>query len=248
MAYEALFAETVLLRGHRGDQIDAYLARPVGVASCPGVVVIHHMPGWDGPTKEIVRRFAHHGYAAISPNLHFREGKATPEENSASVRAAGGMPDDRTMGDVQGAIDTLRALPYLNGRVGVIGYCSGGRQSYLAACTLRGLDAAIDCYGGGVVAKPEELTPRQPVAPIEFTGELQCPLLGLFGVEDTRPSPEDTARTEQALQKFGKTYEFHTYPNAGHAFFAVDRPQYRQAAAIDGWHKVFAFYGKHLRP
>jgi carboxymethylenebutenolidase len=248
MAYEALFAETVLLRGHRGDQIDAYLARPVGVASCPGVVVIHHMPGWDGPTKEIVRRFAHHGYAAISPNLHFREGKATPEENSASVRAAGGMPDDRTMGDVQGAIDHLRALPYLNGRVGVIGYCSGGRQSYLAACTLRGLDAAIDCYGGGVVAKPEELTPRQPVAPIEFTGELQCPLLGLFGVEDTRPSPEDTARTEQALQKFGKTYDFHTYPNAGHAFFAVDRPQYRQAAAIDGWHKVFAFYGKHLRP
>jgi carboxymethylenebutenolidase len=248
MAYEALFAETVLLRGHRGDQIDAYLARPVGVASCPGVVVIHHMPGWDGPTKEIVRRFAHHGYAAISPNLHFREGKATPEENSASVRAAGGMPDDRTMGDVQGAIDYLRALPYLNGRVGVIGYCSGGRQSYLAACTLRGLDAAIDCYGGGVVAKPEELTPRQPVAPIEFTGDLQCPLLGLFGVEDTRPSPEDTARTEQALQKFGKTYDFHTYPNAGHAFFAVDRPQYRQAAAIDGWHKVFAFYGKHLRP
>ena len=248
MAYEALFAETVLLGGHRGDQIDAYLARPVGVASCPGVVVIHHMPGWDGPTKEIVRRFAHHGYAAISPNLHFREGKATPEENSASVRAAGGMPDDRTMGDVQGAIDYLRALPYLNGRVGVIGYCSGGRQAYLAACTLRGLDAAIDCYGGGVVAKPEELTPRQPVAPIEFTGELQCPLLGLFGVEDTRPSPEDTARTEQALQKFGKTYDFHTYPNAGHAFFAVDRPQYRQAAAIDGWHKVFAFYGKHLRP
>jgi carboxymethylenebutenolidase len=248
MTYEALFAETVLMRGQQGDQIDAYLARPLGVSAAPWVVVIHHMPGWDGPTKEIARRFAHHGYAAISPNLHFREGKATPEENSASVRAAGGMPDDRTMGDVQGAIDYLRALPYLNGRVGVIGYCSGGRQSYLAACTLRGLDAAIDCYGGGVVAKPEELTPRQPVAPIEFTGELQCPLLGLFGVEDTRPSPEDTARTEQALQKFGKTYEFHTYPNAGHAFFAVDRPQYRQAAAIDGWHKVFAFYGKHLRP
>ena len=247
MAYEALFAETVLLRGHRGDQIDAYLARPVGVASCPGVVVIHHMPGWDGPTKEIVRRFAHHGYAAISPNLHFREGKATPEENSASVRAAGGMPDDRTMGDVQGAIDYLRALPYLNGRVGVIGYCSGGRQSYLAACTLRGLDAAIDCYGGGVVAKPEELTPRQPVAPIEFTRDLQCPLLGLFGVEDTRPSPEDTAKTKEALDKFGKSYEFHTYDNAGHAFFAVDRPQYRQAAALDGWEKVFGFFGKHLR-
>ena len=247
MSYEAQFAETVLMRGHRGDQIDAYLARPLGVAAMPGVVIIHHMPGWDGPTKEIARRFAHHGYAAISPNLHFREGKATPQENSASVRAAGGMPDDRTMGDVQGAVDYLRTLPYLNGRVGIIGYCSGGRQAYLAACTLKGIDAAIDCYGGGVVAKPEELTARQPVAPIEFTRDLRCPLLGLFGAEDTRPSPDDTAQTEQALQKFGKTYEFHTYPNAGHAFFAVDRPQYRQAAAIDGWQKVFAFFDKHLR-
>jgi carboxymethylenebutenolidase len=247
MTYEALFAETVLMRGHQGDQIDAYLARPMGVGAAPGVVVIHHMPGWDGPTKEIARRFAHHGYVAISPNLHFREGKATPQENSASVRAAGGMPDDRTMGDVQGAVNHLRTLPYLNGRVGVIGYCSGGRQSYLAACTVRGIDAAVDCYGGGVVAKPEELTPRQPVAPIEFTRELQCPLLGLFGVEDTRPSPDDTARTREALDKFGKTYEFHTYDNAGHAFFAVDRPQYRQAAALDGWEKVFAFFGTHLR-
>jgi carboxymethylenebutenolidase len=247
MTYEALFAETVLMRGHQGDETDAYLARPLGVGAAPGVVVIHHMPGWDGPTKEIARRFAHHGYVAISPNLHFREGKATPQENSASVRAAGGMPDDRTMGDVQGAVDHLRTLPYLNGRVGVIGYCSGGRQSYLAACTVRGIDAAIDCYGGGVVAKPEERTPRQPVAPIELTRDLQCPLLGLFGVEDTRPSPEDTAKTKEALDKFGKTYEFHTYDNAGHAFFAVDRPQYRQAAAVDGWEKVFAFFGKHLR-
>jgi len=247
MTYEALFAETVLMRGHQGDQIDAYLARPLGVSAAPGVVVIHHMPGWDGLIKEIARRFAHHGYVAISPNLHFREGKATPQENSASVRAAGGMPDDRTMGDVQGAVDYLRALPYVNGRVGVIGYCSGGRQSYLAACTVRGLDAAIDCYGGGVVAKPEELTPRQPVAPIELTRDLQCPLLGLFGVEDTRPSPADTAKTKEALDKFGKTYELHTYDNAGHAFFAVDRPQYRQAAAVDGWEKVFAFFGKHLR-
>ena len=247
MAYDALFAETVLIRGHQGDQIDAYLARPFGAGPYPGVVIIHHMPGWDGPTKEIARRFAHEGYAAISPNLHFREGKATPEENSASIRAAGGMPDDRTMGDVQGAIDYLRTLPYLNGKVGVIGYCSGGRQSYLAACTLRGLDAAIDCYGGGVVAKPEELTARQPVSPIDYTKDRQCPLLGLFGVEDTRPSPADTVATEQALQKHGKTFEFHTYENAGHAFFAVDRPNYRQVAAVDGWKKVFDFYGKYLR-
>ena len=246
MTYEAQLAETVRIRGHQGDQIDAYLARPLSAVLYAGVVIIHHMPGWDGANKEIARRFAHHGYVAIVPNLHFREGKATPEENSASIRAAGGMPDDRTMGDVQGAIDYLRSLPYLNGKVGVIGYCSGGRQAYLAACTLRGLDAAVDCYGGGVVAKPEELTARQPVAPIDFTKNLQCPLLGLFGIEDTRPSPDDVAKTEAALKEHGKNYEFHTYENAGHAFFAVDRPQYRQAAAVDGWTKVLAWFGKHL--
>ena len=74
------------------------------------------------------------------------------------------MPDDRTMGDVQGAIDYLRVLPYLNGKVGVIGYCSGGRQAYLAACTLRGIDAVVDCYGGGVAAKPDEPRKNFPLA------------------------------------------------------------------------------------
>lgn len=234
MTYESQLAETTTLRGDQGDTIDAYFTRPPGAGLFPGIVVIHHMPGWDEYHKEIARRFAHHGYAAILPNLQFREGKATPEENSASIRAAGGMPDDRTMGDVQGAIDYRRARPYVSGKVGVIGYCSGGRQAYLAACTLRGIDAVIACYGGGVAAKPEELTERQPVAPIELTQDLQCPLLGLFGIEDTRPSPADAAKTEDALKRHNKTYESHTYENAGHAFFAVDRPQYRVHAALDG--------------
>ena len=151
------------------------------------------------------------------------------------------------MGDVQGAVDHLRTLPYLNGKIGVIGYCSGGRQAYLAACTLRRIDAAVDCYGGGVVAKREDLTSRQPVAPIDFTKDLQCPLLGLFGAEDTRPSVEDVAVTEEVLKKHGKTYEFHVYENAGHAFFAVDRLQYRPHAAVDGWKKVLAWFDRHLR-
>lgn len=246
MPYEAMSAETVLLHGHENDLIDAYLARPTGGGPYPGVVVIHHMPGWDEATKEIARKFAHNGYTAISPNLHFREGKGSSDENSASVRVAGGMPDARTMGDVQAAVNYLRRLPYLNGKVGIIGYCSGGRQVYLAACTLSGIDAAVDCYGGGVVTPASELTPRQPVAPIEYTKDLPCPLLGLFGVEDKRPSPADTVVTEAELKRFGKTYEFHTYDNAGHGFFAVDRPSYRQEAAVEGWKQVFNWFGKHL--
>lgn len=246
MTYEAQIAETVHLHGHNGDQIDAYLARPLGVGPYPCVVMIHHMPGWDIYNKEIARRFAHHGYVAISTNLQFREGKATPEENSASVRAAGGMPDDRTMGDVQAAVDYVRALPYANGKVGVIGYCSGGRQAYLAGCKVSGIDAVIACYGGGVVAKPEELNERQPVAPIDFTKDMKPPILALFGIEDTRPSPADAAVTEAALKKHNKTHEIVIYPNAGHAFFAVDRQQYRVQAALDGWKKVFEWFGKYL--
>ena len=247
MASEAMCAEIVKMRGHEGDTIDAYLARPTGPGPHPGVVVLHHMPGWDEATKEITRKLAYHGYTAICPDLQFREGKGTPEANSASVRAAGGMPDSRTMGDVEGAIRHLRTLPYLNGKVGIIGYCSGGRQVYLAACTLSGIDSAVACYPGGVGAGKEGLTPRQPVDPLDYTKDLSCPLLGFFGKEDKRPSPEHMAKTEVELKKWGKTYEFHAYDNAGHSFFAVDRADYRPTAAVDGWKKVFQWFGKYLR-
>jgi carboxymethylenebutenolidase len=247
VSYRAMSAEMVQMRGHQNDTINAYLARPSGAGKFPGVVVIHHMPGWDEATMEITRKFAHNGYVAISPNLHFREGKATPEANSASVREAGGMPDDRTMGDVDGAIRHLRALPYLNGKVGIIGYCSGGRQVYLAACTLKGIDAAVNCYGGGVGAGSQGLTPRQPVDPLDYTKNLSCPLLGLFGKDDRRPSQEHVAKTEAELRKYGKTYEFHSFDNTGHSFFAVDRPAYRPEAAVEGWKRIFAWYEKYLR-
>lgn len=204
------------------------------------------MPGYDEATKEIARKLAHHQYMAIMPNLHFREGKGSPEANSASVREAGGMPDDRTLGDVEAAAAYLRTLPFHNGKIGIIGYCSGGRQVYLAACKLEGIDAAVDCYGGGVTAPPEELTKRQPVAPIEFTESLSCPLLGLFGKEDKRPSPEDVAKTEEVLKQHKKTYEFHSFDNAGHSFFSVDRPSYRVEAAVEGWKLVFDFYRRYL--
>ena len=246
MGYEGMLAETVYLSGHDGDQIDAYFARPLGQEPYPSVVVIHHMPGWDEASKEIVRKFAYYGYAAIMPNLHFREGKGSPGANSASVRAAGGMPDDRSIGDIEGSIRYMRSLPYGYCKVGIVGYCSGGRQAYLAACKIPNIDAAVICYGGGIVSPPDKLTPRQPVAPIDFTAALNCPVLGLFGKEDTRPSPSDVAEIEEELKRLGKRYEFHSYEKAGHGFFSVDRPGYRPEAAMDGWKKVFNWFGKYL--
>jgi carboxymethylenebutenolidase len=116
----------------------------------------------------------------------------------------------------------------------------------LAACRLSDIDAAVDCWGGGVAGPPDRLTPRQPVDPVDYTADLGCPLLGLFGEEDPSPSPEEVAKTEEELKRHGKTYEFHMYPDAGHGFFAVDRPSYRQHAAVDGWGKVLAWFDKYL--
>ena len=239
-------AETVLIKGHEGDHIHAYLARPEGEGQLGGVVVIHHMPGYDRATKEIVRRFAELGYNAICPNLYWREAPgAAPDDAAATVRALGGVPDERLIGDVGGAAEHLRALPKANGRVGVIGYCSGGRQSVLAACNLP-LDAAVDCYGAFVTGTPPEGFPLKVTNLVDQLPNLRCPLLGLFGNEDQHPSPEQVDELDQILTDNQKPHEFHRYDDAGHAFFAVDRQSYRPAAANDGWERITDFYSSYL--
>lgn len=244
--YEGMIAETITMHGASGDVINAYFARPLGAGPFPGMVLIHHLPGWDEWYREATRKFAHHGYAAISPNLYFRDGHGTPEDIAAKVRGEGGVPDDQAVGDAEGAMRYLRSLPYNNGKVGVFGTCSGGRHAFLTACRVQGFDAAVECWGGNVVMPPENLTTKQPVAPIDYTKDLSCPLLGLFGEEDQSPTPEQVAQHEQALKNHGKTYEFHMYPGAGHGFFYYHRPNYRQEQAVDGWQKIFKFCEKYL--
>ncbi len=248
MPYEGMLAETVTFRGHNGDLIEGYYARPLGPGPFPGAVVIHHMPGWDEWCKEVTRKLAYHGYAAIDPNLYHRAGPGAPDDVAARVRAAGGVPDDQVMGDLAGAMAYVRAQPYANGKVGTIGFCSGGRHAYLAACRLPELDAAVDCWGGNVVVDdPRMLDERRPVAPIDLTERMGCPLLGIFGNEDRNPTADQVDRTEAELKRLGKTYEFHRYDGAGHGFFAVDRPAYRPEQATDAWKKVFAFYERYLK-
>ena len=244
--YEGMLAETITMQGHNGDVINAYVARPLGAGPFPGVVLIHHAPGWDEWYKETTRKFAHHGYVAICPNLYFRVGHGTPEDVGAKVRAEGGVADNQVVGDAEGALKHLLSLPYLNGKVGVIGTCSGGRHTFLAACRIKGFAAAVDCWGGRVVMAPENLNPKQPVAPIDYAKDLSCPLLGLFGEDDQSPPPAQVAQHEEELKKHNKTYEFHIYPQAGHGFFYYDRSAYRQEQAVDGWNKLFAFFEKHL--
>jgi carboxymethylenebutenolidase len=239
-------AETITIAGHGGDQIEAYLAQPLGQGPFGGVVIIHHMPGYDRSSKEIARRFADEGYIALMPNLYSREAPgASPDDAAATARAQGGVPDERLVGDVDGASKHIKSLASSNGKIGTIGYCSGGRQSFLAAVSLQ-LDAAVDCYGAAIVSPLPEGSPVKMSPLVGRVKDLSCPLLGLFGEEDQHPSPEEVAVLEKNLAEHGKTYEFHSYPGAGHAFFCVDRPSFRPEAAKDGWERIGNFFGRYL--
>ncbi len=243
---DAMRAETVTITGHNGEEIEAYLAQPLDGPLTGGVVVIHHMPGYDEATKEITRRFASRGYLAICPNLYHREAPgADPDDAAATARAKGGVPDARLIGDVDGAASHLRSLGSSNGKVATIGYCSGGRQSFLAACSLS-IDAAVDCYGAFVTRPTPEGLPMTLSPIVDLAPSLSCPLLGLFGADDQYPSPEEVGELEKALTDAGKEFEFHSYEGAGHAFFAVDRPSYRPEAAKDGWERIWAFFDRTL--
>lgn len=235
------------ISGSNGDRIHAYTARPTPDERRPGIVLIHHMPGWDELYREFTRRFADHGYDAICPDLYCRAGHGRPDEMSAKVRADGGVADSQVVDDVVAAGRWLRALPTSNGKVGVIGSCSAGRQAMIVAAKSKEFDAVVDLWGGGVVMAPEQLTAKRPVAPIEMTKDVSAPVLGIFGNEDQAPTAAQVDQHEAELKKHGKSYEFHRYDGAGHGFFYYDRPMYRAEQAADAWGKVWAFFDKYLR-
>ncbi len=243
---ERLMAETVTFAGFNGEIINAFYARPSGGGPFPSMVLAHHMPGWDEWYKLTTLKFAYYGYATLTPNLYFRAGHGTAEDVAARVRADGGVSDAQAVGDLIGAMQFLRNQPANNGKVGIFGTCSGGRHAYLTACQSDGFNAIVDCWGGRLVMPPETLNEKTPVSPLDLTKDLACPVLGLFGELDQSPTPEQVDLHEAELKRLGKPYEFYRYPDAGHGFFYQDRPNYRQAQAVDGWSKTFTFLHKHL--
>lgn len=239
-AYEGMIAEIIGLTGYQGDPIRAYYSRPLTPGPHPSLVLIPHMPGWDEWCRETARRFTQHGYAVVCPDIYARVGTGTPPEVAMRSREAGGRPDAQVMGDVKASLDFLKLAPQSNGKVGVIGMCSGGRHAFLAACTVDGFDACVDCWGGGVFNPEGD-------APADHTADLACPVLGIFGNDDQHPSPEEVDRLEGLLKEAGKDYTFYRYDGAGHGIWYYDRPMYRQEQAMDSWNKVEAFFDAHLK-
>ena len=245
-SYPGLTAECVMFKGHNGDTVEAYYAKPSGKGPFPGVVLIHHAPGWDEWITEATRKLAHHGFATIAPHLYHRDGPGNPDDIAAKARAEGGVADGQVIGDIAAAMAYLRAQPEASGKVGLIGFCSGGRHAYLCAGSLSNVDAVVDCWGGNKFADNKNDPAKRPIPPIELTEKITAPVLGLYGNDDKNPSPEDVNRTEERLKKAGKNYEFHRYDGAGHGFFNAPKAPYRPEQATDGWNKVFAFFKKHL--
>ena len=230
--------------GQSDTPVNAYLSQPTTEGPHPGVIVIMEAFGLNDHIKDVADRFAREGYIALAPDMYTREGNPDPTDINDVIKVMFSVPDSQAMADLDAAAQHIKGRADSNGKVGAIGFCSGGRYTLMFGCTSKNLDAAVDSAGGFIIQ--DDFPPTRPTSPIDLVKDLSCPVLGLFGEEDSNPSPEHAERLKEELDKHGKTYEMRMYPNAGHAFFADYRESYRPVPAQDMWHRVLLFYGKHL--
>lgn len=221
-----------------------FLAHPD--APAPGVVVVPDVWGLSDHYRDLARRLAGAGFAALSVDLYRRErpSLASVQEALEWIR---GLSDPQVLADVQEAIDLLAAHDAVGGRaVGVTGFCMGGQYALLAACSCRGLSAAVAFYG--MLAYADDLDPqRKPRSPLAALPDRSCPLLGLYGEEDALIPLAHVRQLEAGLKAVPRAGEVVTYPGAGHAFVNDTRPEsYRPEAAADAWARMLAFFREHL--
>jgi carboxymethylenebutenolidase len=232
------------------DTITGYLARPSQPGNYPGIIVIHEAFGLVEHIRDIARRFANIGYNALAPDLYARAGgPSNPNDMATVMPVMFGKRDTEAVQDLEAAAARLRALPGATGKIGAIGFCSGGRQTLLFACNSSKVDAAVDCWGGFIDrATPDAAhSPERPTPVLNYVSQLHCPLFGVFGEEDQNPSvalSEDLKRRADAAHK---DVTIKVYKNAGHAFLADYRPSYREGPATELWADAVAFFDKHLK-
>jgi carboxymethylenebutenolidase len=233
-----------------GTQIAAYIAQPNQPGNYPGIVVIQEAFGLVDHICDLARRFANIGYNACAPALYWRRGGPKNPESMDDVRPVMfGLPDSEAVQDLEAAAGYLRGLSGATGKVGAIGFCSGGRHTLLFAGSSSKVDAAIDCWGGFIHrANPnEETNAARPKPPLDMVGQLHCPLFGVFGAEDENPPVALEAELKKRAQGAGKDVTTKIYNGAGHAFLADYRPSYRESPAFELWGDIQSFFGKHLK-
>ena len=226
----------------QGQPMRVYLDTPAGKTSAPGVVVIMHGPGLDRFVEDRVENLAKHGYAAIAPDLYHRQST----EQMDMMKRISQLTDPEIVADVDATIMHLRKVKDVRVTdLGVLGFCMGGRITYMLAGSLPGAWKLGGVFYGGNIMKPWA---EQGPSPFELTRDIACPVIGFFGVEDTNPSPDDVEKIDAEMTKHGKPHEFHHYEGAGHAFLNfMNAERYREKQGADAWQKMLGFLDRHLK-
>lgn len=221
-----------------GSPMRLYVGTPSLGRAFPAVIVIHPGSGVDKFIEDRVENLSQHGYLAIAPDLFHRQA----EEGDPLARI-GRLRDPEVISDVNAAVNYARRLKDTQlGDVGIIGFCMGGRVAYLMAASKPVFKAAGIFYGGDIM----KAWGNGPT-PFELTPYIHCAIAGFFGAEDTNPSPADVDRLAAQLDRYRKPYEFHRYPEAGHAFANFTNPlTYREGSARDAWDKLIPFLQRTL--
>jgi len=220
-----------------GGRMPAQLARPVAAGRFPGVIVVQEAFGLNGHIKGVAGRLAAEGYVTLAPDLFYRGGAGRTAgygELPKALEMMGALKDAQIIEDVAAAVAHLeRDAAVRADRIGITGFCMGGRVSYLAACALSDkFKAAVPFYGGGI--------------PVERTDGLACPVLALFGEDDPYIPLTQVAHLRAEASRLGKRVDVTVYPKAPHGFFCDERDSYRPEAAADAWRRTLAFFGQHL--
>ncbi|MDT7687688.1 MAG: carboxymethylenebutenolidase [Acidobacteriota bacterium] len=234
----------------RDGEMPGYRAMPAKGKNFPLALVVQEIFGVHEHIKDICRRFAKLGYMAIAPSLYARQGDVSQAKMEDIMKVVAKVPDEQVMADIDSTVAYARASGKANAkRVGITGFCWGGRIVWLYSAHSKDVDAGVAWYGRLVAApgsKPNPLTPRQP---IELANELHAPVLGLYGGKDQGIPVETIEQMRAALSKSkskaARQSEIIVYPDAGHGFHADYRPSYDKAAATDGWQRLQAWFKKY---
>lgn len=230
----------------KGFAMPAYRAMPAGKKNLPVVLVLSEIFGVHEHIADVANRFARAGYLAIAPELFVRQGDAQSYGEMAKLIAEviSKVPDAQVMGDLDATVAWAGANGGDLSRVGVTGFCWGGRQTWLYAAHSKAIKAGVAWYGR-IVGTQNELTPKNP---IDIAGQLNGPVLGLYGGADTGIPLDGVEKMKAALaagNAASKASQFVVYPDAPHAFHADYRSSYRKEAAEDGWKRCLAWFKQH---
>ena len=230
-----------------GFSVPAYVSKPLKApkGGLPVVVVVSEIFGVHEYIADVTRRFAKLGYLAIAPEFFVRAGDPNTYGTIAEIQKeiVGKTPDSQVMQDMRGAITWAKAHGGDTRRLGVTGFCWGGRITWLAASQVEGVKAGVAWYGR-VTGDKSTNTPSHP---IDLVAQLKAPVLGLYGGQDTGIPMDQVEKMKDALasqknNKAAQATQFHIYPDAPHAFHADYRPSYREASAKDGWTRCMAWF------